>query len=44
MPAGVVTVTDMPSITDGVVYGVHLWCMIVTDLLLGWPDCSRMGD
>jgi len=33
MLAGVVTVTDMPTITDGVVYGVHVCCMIVNDLL-----------
>jgi len=31
--AGVVTVTDMPSTADGVVFGVHLWCMIVNDVL-----------
>jgi len=31
MLAGVVTVTDMPSITDGVLYGVHVWCMILND-------------
>jgi len=30
---GVVTVIDMPRITDGVLYGVHLWCMIVNDVL-----------
>jgi len=30
---GVVTVTDMPSMTDGVLYGVHVWCLIVNDLL-----------
>jgi len=33
MLAGVVTVTDVPSITDYVVYGVHVWCMIVNDVL-----------
>jgi len=25
MLAGVVTVTDTPNITDGVLYGVHVW-------------------
>jgi len=30
---GVVTVTDMPRITDGVGYGVHVWCMMVNDVL-----------
>jgi len=33
MLAGVVTVTDMPSMTDGGVYGLHVWCMIVNDVL-----------
>jgi len=33
MLGGVVTVTYTPSITDGVVYGMHVWCMIVTDVL-----------
>jgi len=33
MLAGVVTVTDMPSIADGVVYIVHVWCVIVNDVL-----------
>jgi len=31
--AGVVSVTDMPSITDGAVYGLHVWCVIVNDVL-----------
>jgi len=44
MLAGVVTVTDTPNITDGVLYGVHVWCLIVNDLLLGWLYCSRKGD
>jgi len=33
MPAGVVTVTDMPGIADGVVHDVHVWCLIVNDVL-----------
>jgi len=33
MLAGVVAVTDMPRITDGVVYDVHVWCIIVNDVL-----------
>jgi len=33
MLAGVVIVTDMPCISDGVLYGVHVWCMIVNDVL-----------
>jgi len=33
MLAGVVTVTDMPGIADGVVYDVHVWCMMVDDVL-----------
>jgi len=44
MLAGVETVTDMPSIADGVLYCVHVWCMIVNDLLLGWLDRSRKRD
>jgi len=33
MLAGVMTVTDMPSVADGVVYVVRVWCLIVTDVL-----------
>jgi len=33
MLAGVVTVTDMRNTTDGVVYDVYVWCMIVNDVL-----------
>jgi len=44
MLAGVVTVTDMPSITDGVTYIVHVGCMIVTGLLLDWLVRSRKRD
>jgi len=44
MRAGVVTVTNMPSHVDVVMYGVHVWCMVVTGLLLGWLDRSRKRD
>jgi len=33
MLAGVMTVTNMPSHADVVMYGVHVWCMIVNDVL-----------
>jgi len=54
MLAEVVSVTDMPSITDGVVYDVLLWRLIVNDVLqdgrtaLGraidgkHPDCAMI--
>jgi len=29
----VVTVSNMPSIADGVVHGVHVCCLIVNDVL-----------